>query len=62
MTQFNEKKKNTCFGCINLTNKWYADGSSYYGCSLIPGLVRGVFSGSEDGYDPERCENYKETN
>jgi hypothetical protein len=48
----------TCFGCENLTTVWYADGSLYYGCSLIPGLIIGETSGFEGNRDPKRCEKF----
>ena len=51
-------KKNTCYGCINLTSKWYVDSSVYYGCTLIPGLIRGLWSGFEDDHDPKRCDKF----
>lgn len=47
----------TCYGCKFLTSKIYADGTTLYGCALIPGLVIGETSAFDDD-EPVRCEDF----
>jgi len=53
-------KKDTCYGCENLTSNWYTNGKLHYFCRLRPGIVRGDVNGRNPNRDPKRCENYRE--
>lgn len=55
------KPEDTCFGCLHITYKRYADGTTLYGCYLCPGLVKGESSPFCYDDDPKRCEKYEKT-
>ena len=53
-----KSRPETCYGCRHLTSKCYGDGTTVYGCRLVPGLVKGAVSAFDDD-KPQSCEDYE---